>query len=247
MKILLTNDDSISSPGIQLLAIGLREAGHRVFVIAPSYNRSGVSHSISFINGPCKITEIEKDTWYCDGTPADCVVLGLLGGIPEMGTPDAIVSGINRGANLGTDLLYSGTAAAARQGAVHKIPSLALSLHEGLVWNWEMAVIFAVEHLGEMLSYWKPDTFININIPNQQQIPSGLVHAFPSLRYYNDSIEVYNAPDGNRYCFCKTGVTSAKPEKGSDWEAVKNGNVSLSEIFIHPVLLESVRGKGEAE
>ena len=162
-----------------------------------------------------------------------------------MGVPDLVISGINRGANLGTDLLFSGTAAGARQGALSKIPSIALSMLEGLVWNWETAVIFVVEHLEEMLSYWKPDTFLNVNIPNQREVPSELVHAFPSLRYYNDNLDIYTAPDGLRYCFCKTGETSAKPEKGSDWEVAKGNKVSISDIYIHPVLFDSVKEKGE--
>jgi 5'-nucleotidase len=84
MKILLTNDDGVDSPGIVLFAKALREAGHRVFVFAPSFDQSGVSHSISFFHSPCKISEIEKDTWSCEGTPVDCVVLALMGGVPEL-------------------------------------------------------------------------------------------------------------------------------------------------------------------
>ena len=254
MRILLTNDDGVASPGIVLLADALREAGHKVFVVAPASDRSGVSHAITFLHGPCKLTEVERDTWACEGTPVDCIVIGLLGGIPQLcilpggevesSPPDAIISGINRGANLGTDIVYSGTAAAARQGALCDIPSLALSLVEGGgIWNWDMAVIFAVERLDEMLSHWKPGSFVNVNIPNQREIPSSLIHSFPSIRYYNDRIEPYHAPDGYRYCFSKSGEVSAKPEQGSDWEAVTAGNASLSEIVIHPVLLESVKGR----
>lgn len=276
MRILLTNDDGISSPGILMLAAGLREAGHRVFVVAPASNQSGVSHSISFINGPCKLTEIDRDTWICQGTPVDCIVTGLLGGIPELSIlpavqmengagspPDAVISGINRGANLGTDIVYSGTAAAARQGALCGIPSLALSLTESAEWNWEMAVVFVVEQLTEMMACWKPDSFVNVNIPNRRELPDSLVHGFPSLRYYNDHMERYHAADGSVYCFSRPGDISpslengavpgsqsvrvdARPERGSDWDAVENNNASISEIFVHPVLLESVRGKGEA-
>ena len=261
MRILLTNDDGIGSPGIHLLALALREAGHRVFVMAPSADRSGVSHAITFFRSPCKIIDIEDDTWACEGTPVDCVVTALLGGIPELALephpempperspPDLIISGINRGANLGTDILYSGTAAAARQGSLIGIPSLALSLVEGPQWHWETAVIFAAERLEEMAAYWKPDTFVNVNMPNRRELPSSLVHAFPSLRYYNDGMEVFHAPDGFRYCFVKTGDISvtkneAKPEKGSDWDIVAGGNASISDIYNHPVALESVMGRG---
>ena len=249
MKILLTNDDGIDSPGITLLAEGLRKAGHRVAVVAPTSNQSGVSHAISFLNGPCKLTQIAEDTWSCTGTPVDCIVIALFGGLPELvaerhSPPDMIISGINRGANLGTDIIYSGTAAAARQGTLCHIPSAAFSLIEGDEWNWDMAVGFIVEHFDRIMAFWKPDSFINVNIPNRREKPLKLVHAFPSLRYYNDSIDIYHAPDGYRYCFAKAGRISAKPEQGSDWDAVAGNNASLSEIFIHPLLLESVKERG---
>jgi len=247
----LTNDDSIKSPGITLLAAALRKAGHRVYVVAPETNQSGVSNAIRFLHGPTKLTQTGEDTWSCGGTPADCVVIALKGGIPELSLTnqpppiDLIISGINQGANLGTDIIYSGTAAAARQGAFFRIPSLALSLlHRGDEWNWDMAVDFAVERLDEMVSRWKPDSFINVNIPNRREKPAALVHAFPSLRYYNESIEVYQAPDGGRYCFTKTWDAAVQPEQGSDCAVMTGNNASISAVFIHPVLLESVKEKG---
>jgi 5'-nucleotidase len=249
MKILLTNDDGIDSPGLLLLADGLRKAGHRVAVIAPEANQSGVSHSITFFKRPCKLAEINRDTWSCGGTPVDCVVIALMGGLPELFTlphspPDIIISGINQGANLGTDIMYSGTAAAARQGSLCHIPSVAVSLVEGDEWNWDMAAGFTVECLDDIMAYWKPDTFINVNIPNRREKPLALVHAFPSLRYYNDRIDIYHAPDGYRYCFVNAGEITAKTEQGSDYEAVAGNNASLSEVFIHPLLLDSVKGRG---
>jgi 5'-nucleotidase len=237
MRLLLTNDDGISSPGLLLLAAALRKAGHSVFVLAPTGDRSGVSHSITFLKKPRKITQVDNDTWSCDGTPVDCVVIGLFGGLPECTPFDAIVSGINRGANLGTDIVYSGTAAAARQGALCNVPSLALSLLAGEEWYWDMAAAFTAERFTEMMAFWKPGCFVNVNIPGQKETPLGLVHAFPSLRYYNDSIETYYAPDGHRYCFARAGKISAKPEKGSDWDAVAGSNASISDILIHPALL----------
>jgi 5'-nucleotidase len=246
LKILLTNDDGIASPGINLLAGALRAEGYRVFVIAPSSDRSGVSHSISFLSGPCKLSELDPDTWSCSGTPADCVAVGLLGGIPELraaaaegsnaplSPPGLIVSGINRGANLGTDLIYSGTAAAARQGSLFGIPSIALSLVEGDVWHWDMAVSFVTARLHEMLAFWKADTFVNVNIPNTAEGPSGLVPAFPSLRRYHDRLEVYKAPDGHQYCFSNGGKVDARPDPGSDWDVVSHNGAAISAICVHP-------------
>lgn len=253
---MLTNDDGVASPGITLLARTLREAGHRVFVVAPDTDRSGVSHSISFLRDPCKLTEIGVDTWSCSGTPADCVVVALLGGIPELRTremggenpPDLLVSGINRGANMGTDLIYSGTAAAARQGSLIGIPSVALSLVEGDTWQWEMAAAFAAERLEEIRRFWTADTFVNVNMPNTAAPPETLVPAFPSLRCYNDRIEPFEAL-GGRYCFARPGVVGARPEPGSDWDVVSNRQASISAVFIHPVTAlpasREIRGQKE--
>ncbi len=247
MNILLTNDDGVSSPGISLLAGALRVAGHRVFTLAPDCNRSGVSHAISFLNGPCKLTEIEEDTWSCSGTPADCVILALMGGLPPMGDskPDLVISGINRGANLGTDIVYSGTAAAARQAVFFGIPALALSLVEGERWYWETVVSFAVENLEEMRAFWKADTFINVNFPNREEPPLGFRPAFPARRRYNDSVTVFKPASGGVYCFTEGGKTGAVHAPGSDYEAVAGNYASMSSVFIYPVSMEDVREKKE--
>jgi 5'-nucleotidase len=223
-------------------------------LLAPQDDRSGVSHSISFLGNPCKLKKIEEDAWSCSGTPADCVIIALLGGLPELSVlesaygacpPDLVLSGINRGANLGTDIVYSGTAAAARQAGLLGIPSAALSLVEAEMWHWDMAAVFAAERIEELLGYWKPGIFVNVNIPNRPQAPDALVPAFPSLRYYNDSIETYAAPDGNSYCFARAGEIGAKPEEGSDWAVVSGNQASMSAVYIHPASLEQSGGRRE--
>jgi len=247
MRILLTNDDGITSPGIVLLAKALREAGHRVFMVAPELDRSGTSHSITFLNLPCKIKQIEDDTWSCTGTPADCVIIALLGGIPELclnddrgKAPDLILAGVNCGANIGTDIVYSGTAAAARQGSFFNIPSIALSLVEGKDgWHWGPAISFITEKLAEMISYWREGTFVNVNFPNTKTGASVLIPAFPSLRCYNDVIETSPAPYGGLYCFARIGAATNKSgpvkSRGSDWEEVMKNNASVSVVFSQPV------------
>jgi len=254
MRILLTNDDGISSSGIILLAKALREAGHRVIVVAPDKNRSGCSHSICFLDKPIKIKEIEKDTWSCSGTPVDCVIVALLGGIPEIEirtpqenklnlekAPDVILSGINLGANLGTDLTYSGTAAAARQGSFFGIASVALSLvdNESGAYCWDAIIPYITEKLPEFIGFWKPGSFVNINFPNNGKKPAALVPTFPSMRYYNDSIERYTAPDGGLYCFARTGKIGKPPAEGSDWAEVLKNNAALSVVKSEPVSREA--------
>ena len=254
MRILLTNDDGISSPGITLLAKALREDGHRVFTVAPDSNRSGCSHSIHFLSEPLKLKEIVKDTFSCSGTPVDCVITALLGGISELciskedgrldleKAPDLVLSGINAGANLGTDIVYSGTAAAARQGSFFGIPSVALSLVDGEIpYQWDIVIQYIQENLGAIMGYWKPGTFVNVNFPNIEKKPSALVNAFPSIRWYNDRIVTFTAPQGGVYCFAKPGQTaspceSGKPEDGSDWAEVLKNNAALSVVLSQPVV-----------
>ena len=247
LRILLTNDDGIASQGIKLLAKGLRNMGHRVFMVAPDENRSGCSHSIEFLNNPLKLKEIEQDTWLCEGTPVDCVITALLGGIPEIcistetsalnmeRAPDLILSGINAGANLGTDIVYSGTAAAARQGSFFGIPAVALSLVESdLPWQWESVVSYITEKLVLLMGYWKAGTFVNVNFPNIEKKPSELVSSFPSMRYYNDRIINFISPQGDRYCFAKAGKVDNIPEEGSDWAEVIKGNAAFSVVMSQP-------------
>jgi len=249
LRILLTNDDGISSPGIRILAKALRSAGHRVYLAAPDTNRSGCSHSILFLNDPLKLAEIEQDTWSCSGTPVDCVITALLGGIPEIcistessalnmeRAPDLILSGINAGANLGTDIVYSGTAAAARQGSFFGIPSVALSLVESdLPWQWESIVSYITEKLVLIMGYWKAGTFVNVNFPNTEKKPSALVPSFPSMRYYNDRIVTFTSPGGNKYCFAKPGKVENIPEEGSDWAEVLKGNAAFSIVMSQPAI-----------
>lgn len=240
MRILLTNDDGITSCGINLLSSSLRNAGHRVYVVAPDTNRSGCSHSICFLHEPIKVKEIEKDSWSCSGTPVDCVITALLGGIPEIDIkkepPDLILSGINKGANLGTDIIYSGTAAAARQGSLFGIPSVALSLVENnKEWHWENAISFFTENIEKIKSFWKKETFVNVNFPNNNERAADIVITFPSKRCYNDRMVIFPAPGGSLYCFADLGNTETMEEPGCDWDEVRRNNVSLSVIMSQPV------------
>ncbi|MDR2965493.1 MAG: 5'/3'-nucleotidase SurE [Treponema sp.] len=253
MRIFLTNDDGYTSPGITLLADSLRNAGHRVFLAAPDKDRSGTSHAIDFLNHPIKLTNIDTDTWSCSGTPVDCVIVSLLGGIQDIdistggvefdmkNAPDLILSGINIGANLGTDIIYSGTAAAARQGSFFGIPSIALSLvksENGDKWHWEKVVSYIAKQLEVFISYWKPGSFVNINFPNIDKYPENVVHSFPSMRYYSDRIVTYTAPEGGTFCFSKSGKVNNEPADGSDWAEVKKGNAALSVVSSQPVIFK---------
>jgi 5'-nucleotidase len=235
MNILLTNDDGIGCEGLLRLAEELRSQNrHKIYVLAPDSDRSGVSQAIS-LKKPLRLKAHGPDTWVCSGTPADCVILASMGGLPVK--PDLLISGINAEPNLGTDIVYSGTAAAARQGALNHIPSIALSL-AGFTHPlyWETAVSFAVTRLDELIRLWTEDIFINVNIPNIPEEPAGMAVTFPARRQYDDNLVSFDAPDGYTYCFVNPGPSKCKNDPGSDWEAVFRNQVSVSPIYLHPAV-----------
>ena len=235
MNILLTNDDGIKSEGLQKLAEFLRSRlKHRIFVVAPDVNRSGISHAVSVLNGPVKLTKLMEDTWSCSGYPADCVIVAILGELPCK--PDLVLSGINEGENLGTDIVYSGTAAAARQASLAGIPAIALSLASYDNLCWDMAASWVVDHLEELAALWKKETFLNVNIPNSPEGPEGMVIARPALKHYSDVLKVMIAPDESRWCFLTVGEGNTAKEEGTDCDAVSRNFVSVSSVYNYPIL-----------
>jgi 5'-nucleotidase len=149
--------------------------------------------------------------------------------------PDAVVSGINRGPNLGTDIIYSGTAAAARQAALMGVPGVAFSLAGYSDFCWDMAAEYAADHLGDFLDMWEEDTFINVNIPNIPSGPGVIKKTWPAVKNYHDRLETLKAGDGVRWLFLQAGDQTAEKEDGSDWDTVSRNMVSASPIIIHPV------------
>jgi 5'-nucleotidase len=235
MNILLTNDDGISADGLLKLAAVLRSRGeHKVYVLAPDSNRSGVSHGLTLLRNPLKITEKDKDSYSCPGVPADCVLVAILGGRPCK--PDVVISGINHGVNLGSDIIYSGTAAAARQAALMGVPGIALSLDGHKDFYWDMAANYAADHLDEFISLWKEDVFINVNIPNNPNGPSGQVQTWPAVKDYHDYIEIMKDPHGKDWFFIMAGEETVEPETGSDYDAVSKNLVSISPVCVYPVV-----------
>jgi len=166
MKILLTNDDGYSSEGILALERALG-TDHEVWTMAPDSERSGMSHSMS-LRHPLKIRKLADRRYSCSGTPADCVILAAHGVIPFV--PDVVVSGINRGPNLGTDLIYSGTAAAARQATLNGIPGIAVSLatYTG-PFRYDALANLVADRLDYLVSLWAPDVFVNLNAPEEPE------------------------------------------------------------------------------
>ena len=165
MRLLVSNDDGIDSPGLLALAETLR-VEHDVWVVAPRFEQSAKSHSLS-MHDPLRIDEVGHQMYSVTGTPADCVYIAIHDLLPE--PPETVLSGINAGANLGSDVHYSGTVAAAREGALQGLPALAVSLVMGPVGkgpHWQTAADVAVRALAAIREQPMPDrTVLNINVP----------------------------------------------------------------------------------
>ncbi|MCL2070432.1 MAG: 5'/3'-nucleotidase SurE [Treponema sp.] len=239
MNILLTNDDGINSEGLQKLARVLRLRGkHRVIVLAPETNRSGVSHALSIFTQPVKVSAIDEDTFICSGTPADCVVVALQGAIQVK--PDIVISGINCGANSGTDIVYSGTAAAARQASLQGVPALAISLTGSGPYNWDMAASWSVDHLDELLTHWKEHCFVNVNIPGSVSGPEGIAVTWPAIKSYSDKLSFKKTFDGSTWCFLDAGKDVPMPEAGSDCDVLSRNFASISSVYNFPVVIKDL-------
>lgn len=233
MHILLTNDDGIDSVGLSQLRARL-EKNHEVWVVAPGEETSGSSHAIT-LREPNRMRKISEQIYVCFGTPADCVLRACLGIVPV--TIDLIISGINLGPNLGTDIIYSGTAAGARQGALMNIASVAASVTAYKPpFEFEYPVEFIARNIDEFVKLWSPNHFLNINFPANLPDEIDVAVTFPARRIYKDKLINFTAPNGDIYSFIGGEVMpESHDENGSDSDAVSQGKISLSPVFIHPI------------
>jgi 5'-nucleotidase len=189
MNILITNDDGIDSPGIKALEEKLK-IKHRVVVVAPAEERSGFSNALTFI-GKVKIKEIDKNHYKCSGTPADCVHKTMHNLIKDF-FPDIVVSGINVGPNLGTDIIYSGTCGAARQAVIMGVPGVAVSIVSYKPpFFYDTAAEFIAANIDIFVKIWHKNHFLNINVPNKASGNLNIMVTNPSKRFYNEKINQF--------------------------------------------------------
>lgn len=235
MNILITNDDGYGAEGIVELSRVLRK-NHTVWIVAPAENRSGASSSI--IMSKYQSFEKKSDNEYSlDGSPADCVICAVKSNIfPSK--PDVVLSGINKYGNLGTDVIYSGTCAAARQAAIYGIPGIALSVEPDSskeVFNYTALAEFVDKNLTTLLEYCTPNRFLNINAPSVSSF-SGIKFASLSKRLYKDKVNIIQKNDDKLYSIC-TGDMKI-PFTGDDCNdnlLVNNGYIAISAIYAEPV------------
>lgn len=247
MRILCTNDDGYLAEGLRVLADAARQIGE-VTVVAPDREQSATSHSLT-LHHPLRARRAPDGAHVVDGTPTDCVLLAINELLPER--PDLVLSGVNHGPNMGEDVLYSGTVAAAMEATVMGIPAVAVSYTGELpaeeipAWRETLARI-----LGQVAATprFPDDTLLSINIPAvAPEDAQGVRVTSLGARRYSDSITRAVDPAGREYFWIGGGVSSWSGGVESDFRAVEDGYVSLTPLHLDLTnyrLLEDVRSWG---
>lgn len=248
MNLLITNDDGIEAEGIRILAQRL-EKEHEVYVVAPDSNRSAVSNHLTIYNS-LKLTRISERWWGCSGTPADCTFVGLRSDLFNVKF-DAVISGINKGGNLGTDIVYSGTCGAARQAVLDGIPGIALSV-DPYEWtkeyfdnmNYAPLADFAAENLEKLIKLSQttdPRIFVNVNAPSPASYKGIKCCNSLCIREYGDKMKIINENGDTQAVFIPGGAVP-KHDEECDAYAVKQGYVAVSRVYAEPLAAEIVDG-----
>ena len=233
MLILLTNDDGIYAPGLAAMERELERLGD-VYVVSPATEQSGVGHSITYLN-PLVVKELfvgqQRRGWAVEGSPADCVKIGIFEFCPRL--PDLVVSGINSGLNAGINVLYSGTVAAAIEGAFFGVTSLAVSLEFNDHANFDRAAVLARQAIEQILANKGPTPQLyNLNIPT-----AALEHGSPrvcvvpmGLKRNGEQYEKRIDPRGRSYFWALSDPVVHSVEHETDVSALRKGMISLTPL-----------------
>jgi 5'-nucleotidase len=232
VKILISNDDGIFSPGIHALALAMSTIATEVLIVAPDIEQSASGHALT-LRRPLRYKQThlkglpEHVTAYrVDGTPADCVMLGVHNG----GQPDVVVSGINLGSNLGFDVTSSGTVAAALEGTSMGIPSIAFSLEISDSLDFGFAADFAAELVPQVVKAGLPaQTLLNVNFPKQK--PKAVRLARQSTHNWEDFYVERQDPNGVPY-FWLGGTLKGSEEPDTDYAAIKAGYTAITPLHL---------------
>lgn len=225
--LLLSNDDGIHADGLRALALALEPLGE-LFVVAPEREQSASSHRIT-LTRPLRHIDLGANRHAVDGTPADCiyVALNLKGLLPRR--PDVVISGINHGPNLGADVIYSGTVAAAREAALRGLRAMAISAERGA--DFRQVAEHAVGLVERLLALETPlgaPVLLNVNYPTQP--PRGVLATRLGRREYQDVLEVRTDPRGRSYYWIGGPVTAHDGAEGADTTAIDLGYASVTPL-----------------
>lgn len=238
MRILLTNDDGIHAPGLKVLETIARTLSDDIIIVAPSEEQSGAGHSLT-LSRPVRLRRMGEKRFAVTGTPTDSVMIAL-NEVMKDGPPDLILSGVNRGANLGEDVTYSGTVSAAMEGALAGIRSIALSQvyrKEGMGDHapWEVAERWAEQAIRPLLDApWAPRTLVNINFPaTAPDAVKGIRVVSQGLRDYGRSKVVKRTdPRGFDYYWFALEHIVHTPAHSTDLEAIEDGFVTVTPLHL---------------
>jgi 5'-nucleotidase len=243
LRLLCTNDDGIHAEGLRVLINASRSLG-RVHVVAPDRQQSASSHSLT-VRRPVRVTQTDDTAYAIDGTPTDCVLIAVRDLLPE--TPDFVLSGINHGSNMGEDVLYSGTVAAAMEGTILGIPSVALSYTSRSTDGIEAYGPLLEDLLGSLLGRddFPDETFFNVNLPDMpaSEVKGVRVTAL-GRREYSGSLTRRQDPHGEEYFWIGGGQSHWRGREDSDFRAVKAGYISVTPLHLDLTnfqLIEEVR------
>jgi len=226
-KILITNDDGVFSEGIKMLTEALRSHGE-IVVVAPDREQSAMSHALT-LKRPLRMRSLGDNIYSVDGTPTDCVNLGVLWLLKDA-PPDLVVSGINYGYNLGDDVTYSGTVSAAFEASLLGIPAIALSQEVREGFSFDAAARFASDLVGQVLERGlDPKTLLSVNVPATE--PVGVELTRLGKRVYQQVVVEKFDPRGERY-FWIAGTPEWQDEEGIDHRAVTEGKISVTPLHL---------------
>lgn len=229
MKLLLTNDDGVRADGLSILASTLSEIAE-VYVVAPDRERSATSHSFTLFD-PLRVEKVGTRVWSVSGTPADCAYLGLL---EFCKGADLVISGINHGYNLGGDIFYSGTVAAAVEAAVRGVPAIAMSMGVGRGADFHRAARFC----RSLVTGWRPlppRTLLSVNVPGPKEPPPPSDQPAYQItrlgeRMYRDHVDSRTDPRGNTYYWIGGPLATASEPPGTDVHAVHQGLIAVTPL-----------------
>jgi 5'-nucleotidase len=249
MRILVTNDDGIHSPGLGVAEKIARALSDDVWVVAPENEQSGASHSLT-LTSPLRLRRIEERRFAVSGTPTDCVMMACLHILKDQ-PPDLILSGVNWGSNLADDVTYSGTIAGAMEGCALNIPSIALSqcYDEGdrHAIDWSAAETHGADVVKALVKAgWPPGTLINVNFPACPADQVKGVKAVPQGKYDLQSTEIEERIDARQRAYYWIGLRRRKatPPSDSDVGAVYDGHIAVTPPHLNltePQVLQTLR------
>lgn len=233
MRVLVSNDDGVDAPGIRILGDYLRAAGHEVTIVAPDRDRSGASNSLT-LDRPLRAKRVGEGIFSVSGTPTDCVHLALTGLLKA--EPDIVVSGINNFANMGDDVIYSGTVAAAMEGRFLGLPAIAMSLatgnHQGRF--FETAARAACEIMARLLVDPLPaNTILNVNVPDRAWSEiRGFEVTRLGQRHRAAPCVAQQDPRGRTVYWIGAAGEEQDAGPGTDFHSVRMGCVSITPIHV---------------